>query len=164
MARPRTRKIDNVVWQLSVGSGLALSAGTVGVNFASVGTAPTTLLRIRGQLLLWVDTPQAPGVSCVGTWGIIKVPEGSGTTVQYDPVADANAPWLAFGAGILAYEEMVTDVIDVPGATADRQTVDNKAMRRIRPDEELQFVMNNTTVQAALSFNFAYTMRWLQGF
>ncbi len=163
MAR-RTKKIDNVIWDLSTGGVGALSAGTSAILFASVGTQPTTLLRMRGQVLSYVDATQAPGGLVQLTMGIIKVPEGSGTTVQYDPATDANAPWIWYDFALLGYEEMVTDVVDVPGATSFRSVIDNKAMRRIRPDEELQFAITNTTQAGALSVNMRYGVRWLQGF
>ncbi len=168
MARRRSgfqKKIDSVFWSLSNGSSVAQSAGSVGVQFASVGTAPTTLMRMRGRVLAYADGAQAPPSGPILlSMGIIKVPEGTGSTVLYDPAADGNAPWIWFDTIILGYEEMVTDAIDVPVATGQRLIVDNKAMRRIRPDEELQFVVTNTTIGTALTSNLAYQIRWLQGF
>ena len=158
------KKINSLLWELSTGSSPAQAAGSVAINFSSVGTAPTTLMRIRGEVMAYKDGPAAPGSLAAVNWGIILVPEGSGTTVQFDPVLDANAPWLAYGAMHVGYEEMVTDVIDVPVISGVRQVVDNKAMRKIRPDVEMQFVIANSTVLTALSINFVYSMRWLQGF
>ncbi len=160
----RVKKIDNLIWDFSQGSSLAQSAGVISVNFASVGTTPTTLLRLRGEVLGFLDGTQAPGVLVQVSWGIIKVPEGSAATTRYNPVADANAPWLAYGVMTLGYEEYVTDVVDSPIIAAARVVVDNKAMRRIRPDEELQFSIENSTVGSAGTTNFVYGIRWLQGF
>ena len=161
-ARP-PKKIDNTIWELSNGSG-TFAAGAIAFNFSSVGTAPTTLLRIRGEVVAYVDGASAPGKLVEVTWGIILVPEGSGTTLQFNPVTDANAPWLAYGQGFVGHEEMVVDAVGVEGLSMFRQRIDNKAMRRIRPDVEMQLVVANTTVLTASSINFAYSMRWLQGF
>ncbi len=163
MAR-RTRKIDNLIWDHSSGSFLAQSAGSAAAIFATVGTTPVTLLRIRGQLAAYIDAASAPTKLVKCTFGLIKVPEGSGATLQYDPVDDANAPWIYWSSWFLGYEEMVTDVISVQGMSSFRETIDNKAMRRIRPDEELQVAFSNVTVGTASSVNMTYTVRWLQGF
>ena len=166
MARPfrsRARPLKNrYIWELSTGSFSAQAAGTSALQFSSVGTAQTTLVRIRGEIIGSVDATQAPGGLVSLTWGIILVPEGSGTTVQYKPSQDANAPWLLYGSAHLGYEEMVTDVVDVPAITGFRLVIDNKAMRIIRPDQEMQLVVDNATVFTALPVNFAYTLRWLQ--
>ena len=162
MAR-HSKKIDNLFWQGGSGFGTALSAGQAAVNFAASAARPSTVLRIRGELTVYVDGASAPGKLIQVSWGIIKVPTGSGTTVQYAPVADAAAPWMAYGRTILGYEEMVTDVIDVAGLTLKRFDVDSKAMRRMRPDEELQFVIENTTIGTASAINWAYGVRVLQG-
>ena len=162
---PRSvKKIENTVWELSNGSSLAQSAGSVAIPFSTVGTSPVTLLRMRGEVAVYCDAVQAPARNLLVTMGIILVPEGSGTTVQYDPVTDGNAPWIWFESRVLAYEEPVIDVIDIPGMSSARIIVDNKAMRRIRPDVEMQFVVVNTTVGGASPINMNYQIRWLQGF
>ncbi len=162
--RTVTKKIDSVSWDVSNGFSAAQSQGTQAINFASVGTIPTTWMRIRGEISAWIDGLEAPAVSCRCTYGLILVPEGTGTTVLFDPVADGNAPWLLYGSAELAYEEHVVDVIGNPGMTSFRHTIDNKAMRIIRPDIEIQMVVVNTTTTSAASFNFGYQLRWLQGF
>ncbi len=168
MARPRvfrkgTKKIQSKVWELSNGFA-AQSAGVTGINFSTVGTVPTTLLRIRGEVMAWADGTQAPATAALVSYGIILVPEGTGTTVLFDPFADPNAPWLLYGQGTIGYEEAVTDVVDMPGLTSFRHIIDNKAMRIIRPDVEMQFCVTNTTINGALGVNLNFGLRWLQGF
>jgi len=165
MARQRFgKKIDNVRWNRSLGSALALSAGAVGVAFISVTSLPETILRIRGEVLVWLDGTQAPGSLVAVSMGIIKVPEGTGTTVVYNPQSDSNAPWLWYTNLHVGYEEYVTDVIDAPNVSSARVTIDNKAMRKTKPDEEYQFVIDNTTVGNAASINVAFATRFLIGF
>jgi len=96
--------------------------------------------------------------------GIIKVPEGTSTTVVYDPVTDGDAPWLWYDFANLAYEEYVTDVIGSTEAAMRRIIVDNKAMRRTRPDEEYQFVATNQTTNGAAAVDIAFGFRTLIGF
>ena len=163
IARP-AKKIDNVVWELSTGNANSLAAGNVGINFSSVGTAPTTLLRMRGEVIAALEGAIAPLKTVVVTMGIILVPEGSGTTVQFSPVTDANAPWVFWWSTLLYYTEYVVDVVGSTQAAMSRFVIDNKAMRRIRPDVEMQAVIENTTIDGAGTINCAYSIRWLQGF
>ncbi len=171
MPRPRRsfrgrpgKKLDHTRWEVSTGQFLAQSAGSVAFNFSAAATQPATLLRMRGEILGFIDAVATPGVLVSVTYGIILVPEGTGTTVLFDPLLDGNAPWLLWGTGILGYEEMVTDVVDVPGISSFRNVIDNKAMRIIRPDVEMQFVMNNATIGTAHATALTVALRWLLGF
>jgi len=165
MARQRVKKIDNLIWDGSTGSSNGLAAGSsAAVNFAVTGNAPSTLLRLRGTHICFLDGVQAPGVLNVVRYGIVKVPEGSGTTVQYDPASDETAPWLFYNSVLLGYEEMVTDAIGLTEISSFREIVDNKAMRRMRPDEELQWAVNNTALVGSAAINAGFAIRFLQGF
>jgi len=94
--------------------------------------------------------------------GVILVPEGTGTTVLWSPSTDADAPWIWVTEFVLAHEELVVDVIDVPGMSSYRERIDNKAMRIIR-NQEIQFVIENSTVTSALSVNAGLAGRFLSG-
>jgi len=164
MARQFTRRVRRRTrWvagtSAHVFSGLA--AGTIGSTFITTGTAEETLIRIRGSLLAWVDGLETPGPSALIGVGLIVMPEGQGATVLTSPISDGNAPWIWISRFILGYEEMVTDVIDVPGLTSYREVVDSKAMRIIRPDRELQLVAENVTSTSALSVNIHMDARVL---
>ncbi len=168
MGRPRSRSFQrspkkrNLVWQLSSGSSLAQSAGVIALAFGASASEPVTVMRFRGEVIGFIDGTAAPGSLVRLTWGIIRVPEGSAATARYEPVSDANAPWLAYGQFHLGYEEMVTDVVDIQTISGGRHVVDSKAMRKMPPDTELQIVFENTTVGGARAFNAAYGIRWLQ--
>ncbi len=166
MARARTKKIDNVFWGVASGTFDAIAAGNDGaLNFIAVGTQPSTLLRLRGQFVTYIDGVSAPGLFVLVQAGIIKVPEGSTTTVRYSPAGDSNAPWLWYTNALIGYEEAVADAVDVAGLNMHREIIDNKAMRRIRPDEEFQFAISNTNIGGgAPAINAAYGIRVLQGF
>lgn len=163
VGRP-AKKLAYTRWDLSTGSSIAQSAGTVGINFSTIGTEPVTLLRMRGELSAYREGASGTAILVQVTYGIILVPEGTGSTVLFDPVLDGNAPWLLYGQGAVGYEEMVVDVVDVAQLTMFRHTIDNKAMRIIRPDIEMQMVVSNTTISGAADINFSYGLRWLIGF
>ena len=140
----------------------AFAAGTSASNLLAAQHEPETLLRIRGNLLTYVDGQEAPGVSALISVGMILVPEGTGTTVLWSPFTDADAPWVWYETFSLGYEEYVTDVIDCPGASSAATVIDNKAMRIMR-NQELQMVWENTTVSSALSVNSFGAARVLSG-
>jgi len=166
--RPRRggKKIDNLVWSAVQGAMSAVSAGQQALNAIGVSAInrPVTIMRTRGSVDVWIDGAQVPGKGLLVSWGLIVVPEGSGTSVIYQPVSDDNADWFGYGTTALGYEEMVTDVIDIPGLTHHRFEVDIKAMRRLGPDEEVQFVLENTTQQSAAAINCVFGFRFLLGF
>ncbi len=142
---------------------LALSAGTVAaqIGLLPAGGHPETVVRIRGELMAFVDGAQAPGGLADVAVGVILAQEGLGTTVISSPITDADAPWLWFERFTLGYEEMVTDVVDVPSLTGVRRVIDNKAMRILRPDQELQVVAQNVTIGTAIAVNISVVGRIL---
>ncbi len=149
MARKRSgfvKKMDNTRWVgIQLGT-TSLGAGSVGQTYLSAGQIPETWLRMRGNLIASLTGTQAPGVLIEVAAGLIVVPEGTGATVTSSPLLDENAPWLWYSVFVLGYQETVTDVIDIPGMTSFREVIDNKAMRRIRPDREVQLVIENVTI------------------
>ncbi len=158
-----SKKIDTVHWTLGTYSVGALAAGVNGEVLLGAQHLPETLLRMRGEAIVSLDGVLAPGAGTAITMGIIQVPEGQGSTVNWSPVTDADAPWIWWYAAHLAYEEYVTDVI--AGNLMDaRIVIDSKAMRKLR-NTELQFVSENTTVPGftAASVNVAASVRALAG-
>ena len=141
----------------------AATAGVVAQIFATAGTDTETLLRIRGELVGYIDGLDAPPVAIDGAVGIALVPEGSGTTPQWSPLADDNAPWLMYERFTLGYEEYVTDVIQAVQLSSFRRMIDVKAQRIIRPDIELQIVMESATISGAGAINVSFGFRALLG-
>jgi len=139
------------------GSGLGINA------FSSTTNSRETIMRIRGSLGCYIDGLEAPGGSAIISVGLIVMPDGTGTTVTVDPFNNSEASWLYYNNFLVAYEEYVTDVVDCPGMTFFRQEIDVKAMRILRPGQELQFVITNTTVDNAVNVNLRAQMRVLFG-
>ncbi len=161
MARARTKKIDNFIWTLSSGIFSAISAGTTALQFAAAGSSPVTVMRMRGQVLSVINGVSAANLGVLLTMGVIKVPRGSATTVQYDPFTDPSAPWLWYTAVPLIYDEYVTDVVASTQAAMNRNIVDNKAMRRIREDEDIFFVAEGSDVVGGPVWNINASLRML---
>ena len=153
---------NRYAWATSTGSTGGLAAGVTALQFSVTGLQQTTMVRMRGEVSGYVDGAVSPGSGTQVTYGIILVPVGSATTVQYNPVDDDNAPWLLYGMAFLGYEEAVTDVVSTSGIQSFRHVIDNKAMRILRPEQEMQIVFESTTVFTALAVNLSYSIRWLQ--
>ncbi len=162
---PRRRggkKIDFTHWTSLTGRATAFSAGVIAVTMAAALHEPETLLRMRGNIVAWLDAVgSTPRWVSVGV-GVILVPEGTGTTVLWSPLSDPDAPWIDFAVFSLGLEHYTADVIDSPGITSFRQTVDSKAMRIVR-NQEFQFVAENSTISGASAINVEFQARALSG-
>ncbi len=157
-----TKSIEDTRWAGATHTALALSAGTVAQTMVTDGLKET-ILRIRGELTATIDGAQSPGklISCAV--GALVVQAGSGTTVIQAPITDPDAPWLFYERFVIGYEEMVIDVVDVPGLSVFRKTIDNKAMRILREGREVQLVFQNSTISGATSANINFVFRMLLG-
>ncbi len=156
--------IDNVRWTFSSSNFDGQAAGTAAATVIGAGAQHAeTILRTRGELIASIDGASAPGKLIRVGVGLALVPEGTGSTVTWSPLSDGDAPWYWFTVFHLGYEEMVTDVIDVPVLTGYREAIDSKAMRRLRPDVEVQLVMEQVTIATASALNLAVGFRTLLG-
>ncbi len=163
---PRRRggkKIDFTRWDGGSVAKLAFAAGTIGSTFISSAANSETWLRFRGNLMAWVDGNPAPGVLTDVGVGMIVMPEGTGTTITSSPISDSNAPWIYYSRFTLGYDEPVTDVVSVQGLSSYREIIDLKAMRILRPDREVQFVVESVTLATAVSINVVMGGRVLLG-
>jgi len=158
------KTIDNLRWSGgAVLQAAALSAGTAGQTALAAGVPRETIMRTRGEVLVFLDGASSPGKSALISMGLVLVPQGQGTTVIWDPFDDAEAPWFWYQETTIGYEEPVIDVVDVPGISSTRIIVDSKAMRKANVDEEVQFVVTNTTVSSAATVNIVAAFRFLLG-
>ena len=164
MPRRRSgKKIDFTHWTPASFYFAAVTAGTPQAGTLHVAQhTPETLLRTRGNYATYVDAVQGTGGSALISCGIIMVPEGTGTTVLWSPFGDGDAPWLWVDYCFLGYEEMVTDVVDVPGITSFRSVIDSKAMRIVR-NQEMQVVIENQTLGSGVNVNAQVSVRTLAG-
>ena len=157
------RRRQKTRWAMGTGGVdfLALAAGTIGETVFTAGTLEETILRIRGNLLAYVDAVQNPGALALIGVGMIMMPEGTGTTVTSSPISDGNAPWIWHETFHIGWEEGVADVEAVQTIGMFRAVIDNKSMRIARPDRELQVVAENVTVGNAVAVNILLSPRFL---
>ena len=163
MAQRRGRKIDYTRWERGAPSIQGLAAGTIGLNIRTAASRAETLLRTRGHLLAYLNATMAPPTFIDVAVAFLVVPEGTGATVTVSPGTDPDYPYFFYERFPLAYEEYVTDVIADQVATAIRIPIDVKAMRKIRPEEEIQMVVENMTIGGAASVNVGIGCSFLFG-
>ena len=133
MARRRgTKKIDYTHWSRLSFATLGLAAGTVGITSIPAVHEPETLLRMRGGLTAYVDGVQTSGDSATIAVGLILVPEGTGTTVLWSPISDADAPWIWVDNFLLGVELSLSTTQLVDNLLSYRSVMDSKAMRIVR--------------------------------
>ncbi len=157
------KKIDFVHWTYGSFSKLALSAGTSAVSVFAEQHLPETLLRMRGEIVVYADGAQAPGALASIGCGIRAVPSGTDATVLTSPISQGDAPWIWLGYYMIGHEEGVVDVLALSGLGFVRDVIDSKAMRKLDQNTELQFVVENATVGSAVTVNIAGQVRILTG-
>ncbi len=156
------KTIHNLRW---AGANHLFQAQGAGNNAQTMVTdgLKETILRIRGEIMCSADGSQAPAKSVEVALGALVVQAGSAGVVIQEPLTDADAPWLFYERFSIGYEEPVTDVIDVPGITTFRKTIDNKAMRILREGREVQLVIQQATLGGAMNINLSFSFRMLLG-
>ncbi len=156
-------KIRNLRWGRSVSRFNAQSAGTAALVFITAADTQDTIMRMHLEICAWIDAVQTPSKLIDVAVGAIVMPEGQGTTVVSSPITDDTAPWIFYERFVLGYEEYVTDVIDSPGLTTFRKTIDVKSMRILRPDREVQLVFEQATIVTAAACNLTVSASVLLG-
>ncbi len=163
MPRRRSgKKIDFVHWSSFSALFSGFSAGTSAVLTVIAQHLPETIMRTRGEALVYADATGGPGGLALISIGMILVPEGTGSTVLWSPFTDADAPWFYYDVFHIGYEEKVVDNIGVQGAMASRKVIDSKAMRIVK-NSEVQVVVENTSLIGSESVNVAIAGRILAG-
>ena len=142
--------------------GAVTSGATAAVTLITTGTGTETILRTRGELLVWLDSTPAANETQGWAAGLIVMPEGQSTTVVSSPITDGNAPYYWYEQGGIASED-TAPVGDSLGIKAARIVVDSKAMRIIRPDREVQFVVETQAFVGTAVVNFLLSTRTLVG-
>ena len=154
------RKAD-LKWLNASASFTAQAAGSSALAIVSSGTASQTIMRTRGHLLAYIDGASAPAKLVRLGCGLIIAQSGQGATVLSSPVTDGDAPWFWYETFCLGYEEGVVDTLEYAGVSVVRIPIDTKAMRVLRPNQEVQAVVENVTVGNASAVNICIDIRML---
>ena len=146
-------------WEGGTSSSLALAsvAGTQATLFTA--DAAETIVRVRGQILVQLNTGSVEGDSAVVAAGLIVASTGS--TIAVDPFTEAGANWLWHQFIIVHTEGIVGGVAEQGDMSGALVTIDNKSMRKIREDEVIQLMIFNGNVAGAPQVDVVTAVRVL---
>ncbi len=157
-ARSGGRRAD-LRWTKGAFAFNALGATSTSGVIVAAGNTSQTMMRVRGELLVYLDGTQAPGTFLRVAIGMLI--QQAGVTATSVPLSDGEAPFFWYESFALAYEEAVTDLIAMPGLAVFRKTIDGKAMRVLRPDQEIAVVVEQATIGSSGSINGDVEARFL---
>ena len=165
MARRRGsgKTIDSVRWTGDVVTQMLAVSASAAVQQYAVGdqeVAPT-ILRTRGFLLLWMDAAVAAGEAMHLAIGLRTAPKGSGATVAITPISEAEADWFVWRSVTLAAESVATG--GILNTSFYKMEIDSKAMRKMKPGQEIQLVLGYLNIVGGAAVNVAGQLRFLLG-
>ncbi len=146
-SRGRSGRRTDYDWEGAIIAQTSLNAATVVEFSLFVADSAETLVRMRGEVTAHLDQTgsTAADAATIG-FGLIVAPTGA--TVAVSPVTDPGANWLWHTFITLATEFAVASGNNEILAAA-RVEIDNKAMRRLREDETVFLVVENSSLNGA---------------
>ena len=156
--RSRGRRAD-YDWEGAFIASTALNAGAAVQFELFLSDSAETLVRVRGMVAAWLrDSAPAAGDQCVVSWGLMVAPTGS--TIAVTPGTDPGANWFWHQFQLLSSEFAVAATYNDLLAS-QRDVVDNKAMRRLREDEAVFLVVENSDATGAPVVTLSAALRVL---
>ncbi len=157
-----SKTIDSVRWTPSSSTFAGIGGdATAALIAVGAGGEAETVLRVRGHVMCWLDATAAQGEIMQVSVGFILAQGGQSTTVLSSPSTDADARWIWHQDMIVASETaaVVSNELGI-----FRAEIDGKAMRKAGRDQEIQCVVETTTLLgSAAPTNTVVVCRWLVG-
>jgi len=147
-------------WIEGPGGGTSQAISAAGEIILGNGISPNlafTLRRLRGEILYTLTSVAAATDEVRMTSGIAVVSADAfvlGITAMPDPLEDAGYPWVWWDTVNFNPEIAAPEGVDGVGSV--RRVVDSKAMRKMKPDETLAWIVefsgeSGTVVAAAMA-------------
>ena len=122
----------------------------------------STIVRIRGNLICWNDSTSNAGAMATVGVGIFLADIAQvtvGISAMPLPFGAIGSDWLYWDAFTVG--EQVTNQADANGLSFDRHIVDNKAMRKVKSNQQLQMVTELATAEGTPVVNISGVLRVL---
>ncbi len=162
MARKTSGRRADMRWTFGthVADSVAAGTGSQAVIVTS-GTISQTLFRIRGWLNVSLDAAAGAAGDILSVGYGLLVQQGGATATSL-PLTDGDAPFFWYQAFHLVRVEAVA------GGAADVSSIvsipiDGKAMRVIRPDQEIVSIFETSDVAGAPAWTGTVSSRFLLG-
>ena len=139
-SRP-AKTIDYKQWDSMPTVQIAGAAAATHQGGAITFNVPATILRCRGELLMYFDATKQVGDLMIVTaaLGIVSADAyTAGVGSMPDPAGEPEYPWLWWGEWRL--DSIVAAAEEGAGLTVHRVSVDTKAMRKIKPGQNIAWI------------------------
>ncbi len=138
-------------WDGFTGSQLTLTADSTGLFTTSFAFSEArTILRVISNIIISPGTAPTVGDVCLIGLGLAVVSTDAftvGSTAMPDPLGEPQFPWLWWKSYPMQFNNVSTD--PSPAAASVRETVDARAMRKVKPREALCWIVEYFDIAGA---------------
>ena len=123
-----------------------------------------TIIRCRGNVLIYATAIGASGAQCLLSLGILRVTAralAAGVSSVPTPGTNAGSDWLWHDIIPIGVRGSLGADSEAEGAHVTRLVIDNKAMRKIEPNEALIMVYENTAITSTVTCQVTGGARFL---
>ena len=135
------------------------------VTEATLENVPNpTLIRIRGSALMYLTAVGASGAQTIVSMGIIiqsAAAVAAGVGSMPSPFTDIGSDWVWHQQVPLALRGTLGSDNEALGGHVARIEVDNKAMRKIEPNQALVLIVENVALTSTATFQLTTAFRFL---
>ncbi len=160
MARQRSGRKTDYTWIVTSGAVTAQGATQQRIAVA-VFNSSGTVMRVRGELMASMNGPSAADITVLGV-GLIVATDAqvtAGAASFPSPLSVGDADWMWHGFVPLVSQGVVEDQFGNVG----KIIVDTKAMRRVKPNEQLVLVADAVLLVGTATVDLAFGVRVLFG-
>ena len=123
-----------------------------------------TLIRIRGEVLVYLTAVGASGAQALASMGMIiqsKAAIAAGVASMPSPFTDIGSDWLWHYQVPLALRGSIGADNEALGAHVARIYIDNKSMRKVEQNQALVFIVENVVLTSTVTFQLSAGLRFL---
>ncbi len=146
------KKIDFKSWDAAPGLITSVTMSTTTISGSLAFSIPATVLRWRGYWSAAFDETAQANDRMILTLGLAILSTDAvtlGVTAVPDPASEPEYPWIWWGEMALNSFGVIADTTAGWGPSAQRQEIDSKAMRKIKPGESLLAIIQSTNASGA---------------
>ena len=150
-------------WSGSLGNVALANGASTGIFTLVTLNIPATLMRVRGNLLVMMDVGAANDTMsvCAGIYIASDAQVTAGAAAFPSPFSIPEADWLWHQHLLLRSESGTQADADQLGGQIVRTEIDSKAMRKIRPNQNLMMVFDGAQLAGTPTYDIMVGIRAL---